>query len=781
MIRAFDQHFVLETNNTTYAFRVLETGHMEHLYYGKKLHVEEAGDLKSLYEKRAFLPGNENNYDDAHKNLTLEDIRLEMSSYGKGDRREPFIELVHEDGSRTSDFVYESYQILDEKIILNTLPSTYDDRHNAKTLEIKLVDHNYGEELYLYYSVFEETDVIVKSAKLINQSKNTLRIDRIMSQQLDFETNDFVVSTFHGAWAREMKKYETNTMSGTFVNSSYTGTSSSRSNPFVMLSKPNTDEDYGICYGFHLIYSGNHYEAFDVNEYHKLRFVSGINPRSFEYHLEPGEVFETPEAVMTFSNHGLNGMSLNMHKFVRNHVVRGVWKNKVRPVLLNSWEASYFDFDESKLLKLAKEGSAVGIELFVMDDGWFGKRDNDTCSLGDWEVNKKKLPGGVEGLAKKINALGMDFGIWVEPEMINVDSDLFREHPDWSLAIPDKPHSEGRNERHLDLCNPEVVDYMIQKMTEVFSSANISYVKWDMNRVFSDYYSPYLNSDKQGEVMHRYVLGLYRMMDTLTKRFPEILFEGCSAGGNRFDLGILSYFPQIWASDDTDALYRVNGQTGYSYGYPMNTVSCHVSACPNHQTLRVTPLSTRFNVASFGVLGYEINLCDASKEDLKEIYEQIKIYKEWREILQLGDFYRGRSNHIHEWTCVSPDQNKAVGFLMTELVESNMQFEQYFPKGLKEEAKYSFKNRTMRYNIKGFGDLINTAAPVHVKPDSMMHNILAKFITMPGETEDYITYGDVLMQGVKLNQAYSGTGYDENTRYFTDFSSRIYFMENINE
>ena len=576
-----------------------------------------------------------------------------------------------------------------------------------------------------------------------------------------------------------MERKDNRISSGKYVNSSYTGTSSNRANPFVMLSEEKTTEDSGICYGINLIYSGNHYECCEVNSYGKLRFVSGINPNSFEYRLEVGEELEAPESVMTFSPNGFNGMSQRMHSFVRNCIVRGTWKKKLRPVLLNSWEAAYFDINESKLLRLAKAGKEAGIELFVMDDGWFGQRDDDSSSLGDWFVNKKKLPNGVGGLCKKINDLGLMFGIWIEPEMVNVKSELYRTHPDWTIEIPGKNHSEGRNQRILDLANPDVVDYMIKQIEELLSSANIDYVKWDMNRTFTDYYSNYLPKERQGETGHRYVLGLYKMMKTLTQKFPKILFEGCSAGGNRFDLGILSYFPQIWASDNTDAVYRVKAMTSYSYGYPMSTVTAHVSACPNHQTLRTTPLQTRFNVAAFGVCGYECNFCDMKKEELKEIKTQINIYKEWRNILQYGHFYRGRNDNIHEWTCVSDDKKKALGMIMQELVVPNTQFHQYYPKGLDKKSKYSFNNREIRYNIKEFGDLVNTVSPIHIKQDSLIHNVLAKHVTMPGETEQYIASGSVLMGGVKLKQAFAATGYNENTRYFQDFASRIYFMEGV--
>ena len=546
-----------------------------------------------------------------------------------------------------------------------------------------------------------------------------------------------------------------------------------------MLSRPETTEDRGICYGLNLVYSGNHYECAEVRSHGKTRLVTGINPESFSILLNPGEYFEAPEAVMTVSEDGYNGMSQRMHDFVRNCIVRGEWKKKTRPVLLNSWEASYFDINEHRLLKLAKEGRDVGVELFVMDDGWFGERNDDKRSLGDWYVNKKKLPGGVDRLCKKVNELGLDFGIWVEPEMVNVDSDLYRAHPEWVIEIPGKSHSEGRTQRILDLTNPAVVDYLIEQMSAVFSSANISYVKWDMNRIFSDYYSQYLPADRQGEVAHRYMIGLYRLMRTLTERFPKILFEGCASGGNRFDLGILSYFPQIWASDDTDAIYRVKGQTGYSYGYPMSTVGAHVSACPNHQTLRMTPLATRFDVAAFGVLGYECNLCDMSAEEKKQIREQIALYKQWREILQFGHFYRGRSDNNYEWTCVSKDGTKAVGMLLQVLTEPNTAFAQFFPRGLDKDTKYHFYNIERKVRIKPFGDLVNMLSPIHIKYDSLVHNIVDKFVKMPGEVEDYTAQGSVLMKGVKLKAAFAGTGYDENTRFFQDFSSRMYFMEKV--
>ncbi|MBQ7840210.1 MAG: alpha-galactosidase [Lachnospiraceae bacterium] len=794
MIRRENEYFILETEHTTYCFRVMKTGHLEHLYYGRKISLPNGQGAEALVEKKAFVMGNLNLYDQEDKSFGLEDTRLEMSACGRGDIREPFIEVIHADGSYTSDFLFEKAEVLQEKHSLKTLPCSYDESQKAETLCITLQDRQYDLTLELYYSVYADCDVITRSAVLYNTSSENVKLQRLMSLQLDLDTPDYVMTTFNGAWAREMKRHDVRIASGKHVNAAYAGVSSSRANPFVMLSREETSEDFGECYGFNLIYSGNHYEAAEVNSFGKTRFVSGINPQSFCFLLEPGVSFEAPEAVMTYSHNGFNGMSGQMHHFVREHIVRGQWKNKVRPVLLNSWEASYFNINEKRLLNLAKAGKEAGIELFVMDDGWFGQRNDDTTSLGDWDVNEKKLPGGVKGLCDKVKELGLNFGIWVEPEMINVKSKLYAKHPDWVLQIPEKPHAEGRNQRILDLTKTEVQDYIIEKMGEVFSSADISYVKWDMNRIFSDYYSDSLPAGRQGEVAHRYVMGLYRCMKELTARFPHILFEGCASGGNRFDLGILCYFPQIWASDDTDALCRVEMQNNYSYGYPMSVVSAHVSACPNHQTLRTTPLETRFHVASFGVFGYECNFCDMKKEDMEAIKNQIALYKQWREVLQLGSFYRGRSFHdaaahggsclentagnTMEWTCVAPDCKKAVGFVMQKLVIPNTAFHYYRAKGLQPDMRYHFYNRKLKYNLKGFGDLVNMVAPMHVKQDSLLHSTIAKFVKMNGETEDLYAYGDTLMYGgVRLKQSFAGTGYNDEVRYYQDFASRIYFME----
>lgn len=779
MIQEKNGLFTLNTKNTSYVFKLHPSGHLEHLHYGRKIKTA-TGD--ALIEKHSFAPGNTVLYSSENKGISLEDMPLEFSSYGKGDIKEPFMEITHDDGSSTSDFLYTSHRICSGREKSALLPGSYGTDSEVETLEITLTDKEYGLLLYLSYYVYEEDDVICRRARLSNNSSCAVTVKRLLSNSLTLFGTHYEVTSFHGTWGREMQRQTTLLNAGKYVVSSHCGTSGSRANPLFFVSGQGATEDSGEVYGFNLIYSGNHYEAVEPDSYGHTRIVTGMSPVGFQFLLNTGESLEAPEAVMTYSHLGFTPASHHFHSFIRNHIVRGSWQYKERPVLINSWEASYFHFTENSLLRLAREAAKVGIELFVMDDGWFGERNDDEHSLGDWTVNRTKLPHGLKAFSEQIHELGMDFGLWVEPEMVNTKSLLYREHPDWTCEIPGKPHSEGRNQRILDLCNPAVQDYIIESMSQVFSSADISYVKWDMNRIFSDCYSPYLSADRQGETLYRYYAGLYRIMRELTEQFPHILFEGCAAGGNRFDLGILCYFPQIWASDNTDAVCRLDIQDGYSYGYPMSTVSCHVSSCPNHQTLRITPFESRFNVAAFGILGYECNLCDMKKEELEAIAEQTALYKAWRKTLQYGDFYRIRHGNIFSWNTVSKDKSRSVGLLMQKLSTAGWQHETFRAKGLLEDALYTFSGRTLKHSIKNFGDLINTVSPVHVKQDSLLHNVLTKFVKMDGETELYDIYGDALMySGVKLKQGFSATGYSDEVRYFQDFCSRIYFMEEKEE
>ncbi|MBQ7360292.1 MAG: alpha-galactosidase [Lachnospiraceae bacterium] len=807
MIRQVDKVFLLETDHTSYVMQIADTGHVEHLYYGAKLGLglELAGadqqledqiwnsSIRALTQKRSNNNGCSIAYDLEHPALSTNDMSLEVSALGTGDYRQPFLQIVWEDGSRTSDFVFEKAQIVDGKPAIEGLPSAYDQTGKAQTLILTLKEKYKPVRLELAYGVFPECDAITRSAKLYNDGAQPIEIAKIMSMQLDLDGQNFVMTSFRGDWAREMNRVDVEALS-MVVNTTRTGNSSNHANPFVMLCAKGTGETSGEGYGFNLIYSGNHYEAAEASSQGKTRFVAGISPEDFGWILDPGESFQTPEAVMTYTGHGYRELSEHMHGFVREHIVRGHWKNKVRPILLNSWEASYFKFTESKLLSLAKAGKEAGIELFVMDDGWFGERNDDTSSLGDWVENRKKLPDGVKGLADKINAMGMDFGIWVEPEMVNENSNLYREHPDWAVRIPDRNHGLGRNQMILDLTRTEVQDYLIESMTKVFSLGNIAYVKWDMNRNFSDVYSLALPKERQAEFIHRYMLGLYRVMDTLCKAFPQILFEGCASGGNRFDLGMLCYMPQIWGSDDTDAICRAYIQNGYSYGYPQTVFGAHVSECPNHQTLRETPLETRFAVASFGVLGYECNLGEMHKEDLQEIKVQIEIYKKWRETLFFGQWYRiGGSlvgdmaqvdktpnRNLIEWQIVSPDKSKSVAMMVQETVKPHTSHLKLRLTGLDDKKLYHVTGRTIKLDIKKFGGLVNMIAPIHIKQDSLMHNAIAKFVKLDGETEDYTLSGSLLNRaGLELAQSFAGTGLGENTRVYQDFDSRMYFLEEV--
>ncbi|MFI3171967.1 MAG: alpha-galactosidase [Eubacteriales bacterium] len=777
MISNVNSIFVLGTKDTTYCMHVLPSGHLEHLYYGEKVTFSDC--YQGIFPQAAFVEGNLNTYDIDYPTIGLENRPLELSTRGKGDIREPMVELIYSNGSTTCDFLYDSFYI-EKKQNLESLPSSYDESGETETLVMVLKDKNIDAELHLYYSVFVDTNVIVRSCKLWNKGQDDIRVRRLLSCQLDFIENEYTVTTFKGAWAREMNRQDVKCSQGIIVNDSKTGGSSNRSNPFVMLSTSGTTEEQGDCYACNLIYSGNHYEAVEVNGYQMTHFLCGINPFGFEYTLASNEVFESPEAVLTYSSHGYDEISQQMHAFVRAHIVRGVWKKKERPVLLNSWEASYFDFNESKLLKLAKAGSKVGIELFVLDDGWFGVRNDDTTSLGDWYVNKKKLPNGLKGLADKINTMGMKFGIWVEPEMVSYDSECYREHPEYAVEIPDQRQSLGRNQLVLDLTQTVVQDYIIEQMKQVFSSANISYVKWDMNRIVSDAFSQGLEASKQGEFYHRYIIGLYRVLEELTSAFPEVLFEACASGGNRSDLGMLCYMPQMWASDNTDAICRAQIQTGYSYGYPMSVIGAHVSSCPNHQTLRNTSLDTRFQVACFGVLGYECNLADMSVKDLEAIKHHIEWYKKYRNVLQYGTYHRLTSNEngTYKWMSVSQDKSCGIGLYLQTQVTPNSVRGHFKTRGLAEEKKYHFTNLPLVFDVREFGDLINMISPIHIKQDGIIHNVAAQFVKMHSEKEDYVVTGSVLNKiGIRLKQGFGGTGFNDEVRFFQDYSSRLYMIE----
>lgn len=788
MIYAENGNFLLETAHTTYAFCVDPAGNLQHLYYGEKLSLGDSWQkaLEAL-KMRIFNPnGCSIIQDPMHPAVSLDDVCLEVSGRGKGDMAQPFVELTYPDGSRTSDFRFQNFEIM-EKQAPEGLPGAYDETENAQSLVLHMEDRNGAVRLTLVYSVMEDCDCITRFAVVKNEGSAPVTLERLMSTQLDLRTRGKQkILSFHGEWAREMQPCETILQSGSFQIESTTGFSSNKANPFFICGETDTQEDYGVCYGFNLIYSGNHRETIECNAHGRVRILQGMHPDFFQKSLDEGESFASPEAVFTFSKEGYGGISRNMHRFVREHIVRGTWKKKERPILINSWEAMYFDVKERKLLKLARQAAEAGIELFVLDDGWFGERENDQKALGDWQDNPEKLPDGLGGLSAKIHAMGLKFGIWVEPEMISENSKLYREHPEYAVRIPGKAAAVGRNQMLLDLTQTKVQDRIIADMSDVFRRGQVDYVKWDMNRHMSDYYSPALSKEEQGEFAHRYLLGLYRVLGELTSRFSDVLFEGCASGGNRFDLGMLCYMPQLWVSDCTDAVARAKIQNGCSFGYPQSVMGAHVSSCPNHQTLRVTPLYSRFAVACGGILGYECNLCDLSKEELKKIREEVSFYKKWRRVLQFGEFYRlhglsqegERDTDVIRWNFVAQDREKAVGIWLNGLAHANDTHRFFKTKGLDDTKQYHFYHIPQKVELTRMGDLINTASPVHIRPNSVVHQVVTHLITMEGETEEFHVPGDLLNKaGVVLSPSFGGTGFETGTALFQDFDARIYLME----
>lgn len=775
-----DNVFHLQTEKSSYILQILKTGHPAHLYYGKKIRHSEK--FENFIETKEIPHGSSTSYNKQNHGFSLNLESLEYSSYGKGDYRNPSISLLSADGNRTFDFLYHSHVITEGKAELQGLPSSYGaEDEKIQTLKIQLMDSAYGLSLFLSYSVFPDRDIVTRNARLENKSHSSVIIDKISSFNLDFDHCDFDLISLDGAWVRERHSHRRPLNYGKVELSSRKGVSSPDHNPFMILCDKSATEKWGDSYGFALMYSGNHSCTAEVNTQDCTRVQMGINDFDFNWTLDRGEVFQSPESVLAFSDGGLNGLSSLFHSFIRNNIVRGKWKHKERPVLINNWEATYFDFTEKSLLKLAREAKDLGIELFVLDDGWFGCRNSDKSSLGDWTVNRKKLPGGIEGLAGKIQKLGMDFGIWVEPEMISIDSDLYRKHPEWKVKTPRREASPGRFQYLLDLSNPDVCDFIYTSMVDLFKSADISYVKWDMNRNFSDLYSSHLPQEKQKEFAHRYVLGLYQILRKLTDEFPDILFESCASGGSRFDLAMFYYMPQIWTSDNTDAVERLHIQQGSTLFAPPSVLGAHVSAVPNHQVLRITPIESRFNTAAFGILGYELDLTKLSKFEKKVIKKQISFYKKYRKLLQFGDFNRIQNpaeNSICLWSVVSREKDCAIVGYYQQLAHPNPGTERYQLENLDEEFRYSVKNRPQYIDIRQFGELINMVLPVDLKTDGFLHSKIADNYLYEVEKTEFCAFGDQLMyRGLVPRQQFYGTGLDKNIAFIGDFGSRLFVLE----
>lgn len=661
--------FILQGKETTYIIKILKNKYLSHIYWGNRIDNPVVDTMINSSGRVSFHANMDDDW-----SLSLDVLTMEYPSYGNTDLRNPAYQIQLENGTRITDLSYDSHEIVVGKPSLDGLPHVYDNDNNTETLNINLVDSFIGLKVVLSYTVFSNYNVITRSVKYYNEGKTSLKLLRALSMNVDFDHFDYDFMTLSGSWARERHIVKRPLVHGSQLIESRRGASGHSENPFMALLSKNTTETDGEVYGFNLVYSGNFVASAEVDQYNTTRVSMGINPFDFEWLLEANESFQTPEVVMVYSSHGLGDMSRTYHNLYNNHLVRGKYKNEQRPVLINNWEATYFDFNEEKLENLAKEAALLGVELLVLDDGWFGKRNSDNCSLGDWFVNEEKLPGGLNSLVDKVNSYGIGFGLWFEPEMVSPDSDLYREHPDWCIHVPDRHRSLGRNQSILDYSRADVRDYIIETLSNVLSSAKITYVKWDMNRNMSEIGSEILPANRQKETAHRYILGVYKVMDVITSRFPNVLFESCSGGGGRFDPGILYYMPQNWTSDDTDGVERLKIQYGTSMVYPTSAMTAHVSASPNHQTGRSTSLNFRGDVAMSGNFGYELDITNMNDEEKQAMKKQIEIYKEMRNLIQYGDLYRLQSpfdGNITAWMYVSKDKVEASVFFYRVLNTPN--------------------------------------------------------------------------------------------------------------
>ena len=727
--------FHLQNKKLSYIMCVLENGHLGQLYFGKRIHDKE--DFSYLLEK-CGRPMTSYIYEN-DRSFSLEHIRQEYPVYGTTDYRHPAIEILQENGSRISDFKFDGYEITSGKPKLEGLPATYTEAdEEAETLRIFLIDSLTGIQLELLYTVFAEYGAITRSVRVKNEGERPVHLLKAMSLNLDLPDKEYVWMQFSGAWARERHIKNRVLEQGITAIDSMRGNSSHEHNPFMVLRRQNTDEYAGEAIGFSLVYSGNFQIQAEVDTHDVTRVTAGINPSGFDWKLESGESFQTPEAVMVYSDHGLNDMSQTFHKLYSRRLARGYWRDRPRPILNNNWEATYFDFTEDRLVEIAEKAKDCGVELFVLDDGWFGARRNDKAGLGDWVANPELLPTGIKGLSERIEALGMKFGLWFEPEMVNKDSDLYRAHPDWILKTPGRTASHGRYQYVLDFSRKEIVDHIYGMMEKLLSEAKISYIKWDMNRSITECYSAAFPADRQGEIFHRYILGVYDLYERLTSKFPEVLFESCASGGGRFDPGILYYAPQGWVSDDSDAVERLKIQYGTSMCYPVSCMGSHVSVTPNHQVFRNTPLHTRANVAYFGTFGYELDLNKLTEEEISEVKEQICFMKKYRELLQYGTFYRLKSpfdGNETVWMVVSEDRSTALVGYYRVLNGVNQPYRRVRLQGL--------------------------------DPDKLYENVLAG-------TE---SYGDELMNFGLITTDVTSGEVPGDVVPCTDFESRIYILQ----
>ena len=752
--------FHLYNNEVSYIMRIMENGQLENLYYGKKIHDKE--DFAYFHDEamRSQMsvcipePGL----------LSMQYTRQEYPSYGTGDYRSPAVTIAQENGSRIIDFKYAGHEIYSGKKEILPLPATYVERkEEAETLEVTLHDNVMDTDLILSYTIYEAYPVITRNTKFVHKGKEKIVLERAMSASVEFNDMDYEMVQLSGGWSRERyvknRKLEMGIQSIQSLNGTCCG---AEHNPFLALKRPHTTESQGEVYGFSLVYSGNYLGQVEVSTFDMTRVMMGINPEDFSWELKSGESFQTPEVVMVYSDKGLNKMSQTYHRLYRKRLMHGEWRDKARPILLNNWEATYFDFNEEKILTIAKKAKEAGVELFVLDDGWFGARNDDYRGLGDWYVNLEKLPDGISGLSKKVEELGLKFGLWVELEMVNKDSDLYRAHPDWIISAPNRFESHARHQNVLDFSRKEVVDYIYEMIAKVIRESSISYIKWDMNRYMSEPYSKGSAPCEQGKVMHKYILGVYDLYTRLTTEFPHILFESCASGGARFDPAMLYFAPQTWCSDDTDASERTKIQYGTSYVYPIVSMGSHVSAVPNHQMHRITPIETRANVAYFGTFGYELDLNLLSDAEIETVKKQIAFMKEHRELIQMdGDFYRLLSpfeGNETAWMVVSSDKTQAVAAFYQRLNKVNASWLRLKLDGLDANTKYEVSC-----------DMAPVASYDAKIAEAYGHK------TEEDSVKTYQAYGDELMSaGIPIDR-------EELNKKGGDFASLLYTLKKVDE
>ena len=688
--------FRLDTEKSTYVMGVSPEGFLGHIYYGDRLFMEADNYLLRM-EEPPYTPS----VNKREKSAFLDFFPMEYPTGGIGDYRESCLNIRNAAGNMGCELHYTGHEIYKGKKGLKGLPASFATEDEAETLEITLKDADLDLEVVLSYTAFEKENVITRSVRVQNQGKEDLRIEKILSACLDMDNENFSMLSLHGTWARERHIQTGELHYGKQVISSARGESSHQEHPFIALVTNGTEQENGKVYAMHFVYSGNFMAETELCQFDNLRMTMGINPEEFSWLLTPGEEFQAPEVVIVYSGNGLGAMTRSYHDFYRNHLIRSKFKYEKRPILINNWEATYFDFNTDKLLDIAREAKKCGIEMLVMDDGWFGKRNSDNCSLGDWKVNEEKITGGLKHLVDEVNKIGLQFGIWFEPEMISPDSDLYRAHPDWAIQIQGREATQSRNQYVLDFSRPEVRDYAYECVASVLRSANIAYVKWDMNRQLSDLGSSYLPKERQQELFRRYVLGVYELQERLVTEFPDLLLENCSGGGARFDPGMLYYSPQIWCSDNTDAVERLMIQEGSALIYPLSVIGAHVSDCPNHSVGRVTPFETRGHVALAGTFGYELDITKIPEEDRALIPEQTATYNKYRHLIQQGEYYRiasYRENHKYDcWALSSQDKKEVLVTYVQVLGVPNSHSRKVFLRGFDPKVTYRLEGTEETY------------------------------------------------------------------------------------